>query len=798
MFEDRDLYQAFYTDYLWRMLPEVYRAADSDDPDQPGPLRELVQRLGAQIAVVRRSIDRSEQDQSIETCDDWLIPYLGDLLGSTIVAGLDARAQRLDVAKTIYYRRRKGTVALLEELSADITGWNARAVEFFRRLARHRHLFDPEIGLERQHGVIEGLRGTLSGTQAGGFADLRHAGGARKAGTAFDEFFHSADFRRGRGTSGWHNIPKLGIFLWRLRSFRYRASTPVEDALCPGQFSFDPTGREIPLFAPNYRNPEQYGDAWVTPDEWMLPGKIDAELLQREAARLYPYGFAIEDVSAAGPTLVPLASLQVTPTRGRYTQAAAPAPGVARRVRFHHGFSSAIGAGPYERRALPQEPLRRPPPAAPAISGGGAQLQTELAALGATGTATIADSLTYISVPNPWNVDDILLLGDLGERPVIRLASGAWEIRGGAGATLALEGVLLCGADIVLTGSFDSVTISCATIDPGEATGADGSPALAVDGRPLRPSTIWIEGTVALLVLRRAICGPIRTRAHGAIEALSASDSIIQGVRSDLPGALSNAAVFDPRDLVRRLRDGADPLAAFLRTELTAAGVTLAAYDPAQLPAPALLDAIVAGLNTILAAGPLYSAGLFAGVPLPESLRVAAPAPGPELLRLNRLLLEAGFPLALQPAALATPSGNLALERCTVLGTVHAHRISASESILHGFAVARDAQDGCIRFSAYVAGSRLHEPYESVALREHAALFNGTRFGQSEYAQLAELADLEIVAGLPGATVSTGARDGSEMGAFALEKNPIKARGLRRKLTEYIPIGVTPVLIFVT
>ena len=63
---------------------------------------------------------------------------MADLLATNLVSGLDSRGQRLDVAKTIYYRRRKGTVALLEELAADITGWEVRVVEFFRRLARTR------------------------------------------------------------------------------------------------------------------------------------------------------------------------------------------------------------------------------------------------------------------------------------------------------------------------------------------------------------------------------------------------------------------------------------------------------------------------------------------------------------------------------------------------------------------------------------------------------------------------------------------------------------------------------------
>src|SRR5258708_1601017 len=130
------------------LLPEIYRSSDSDDPAKKGPLRELVERLGTQAAILRRSIDRSLEDQFIESCDDWLIPYLGELLATNLVGGLDSRAQRLDVANTIYYRRRKGTVAILEELAANFTNWNARVVEFFRRLARTRHNLDPVIGLD--------------------------------------------------------------------------------------------------------------------------------------------------------------------------------------------------------------------------------------------------------------------------------------------------------------------------------------------------------------------------------------------------------------------------------------------------------------------------------------------------------------------------------------------------------------------------------------------------------------------------------------------------------------------------
>src|SRR5436305_2335264 len=168
---DVDHYEAYYADKLWNLLPAIYRALDTDTFEKDGPLREMVKRIGAQAAILRRSMDRMWEDQSIETCDDWVISYIADLLATNLVASLDARGQRLDVAKTIYYRRRKGTVAILEEIASDITGWEARVVEFFRRMGRTRHGLDPEIGLPaespdpdaaRRLQLAEGLIGRLT------------------------------------------------------------------------------------------------------------------------------------------------------------------------------------------------------------------------------------------------------------------------------------------------------------------------------------------------------------------------------------------------------------------------------------------------------------------------------------------------------------------------------------------------------------------------------------------------------------------------------------------------------------
>jgi len=87
MTQDRDHYEAYYANKLWNLLPAVYRALDTDQFETFGPLREMVNRIGAQAAILRRSLDRAWQDQSIETCDDWVIPYIGDLLATNLVVG---------------------------------------------------------------------------------------------------------------------------------------------------------------------------------------------------------------------------------------------------------------------------------------------------------------------------------------------------------------------------------------------------------------------------------------------------------------------------------------------------------------------------------------------------------------------------------------------------------------------------------------------------------------------------------------------------------------------------------------
>ncbi len=816
-----DGYDSYYADRLWQRLPSVYRALDSDLPGESGPLEELIARIGAQIAVVRRSIDRLWANQSIETCDDWVIPYLGDLLATELVND-DPRGQRLEVAKTIHYRRRKGTLAVLEEIGRDVTGWQAHVVEAFRRLGRTRHALDPPVGPARAGAALpkpcpgsgtdeqgdprelvqhEGLSGLLTGTLAGGLADLRSSHGAQLAGSPFDEYFHTADVRGGKGSAGWFGIPKLLVFLWRLRSFTVTGGTPVAVAGSPTQFVFDPTGRRVPLFlAPLGPEPDDWVDTWLPAREWQVPGPLSDSLAQALAdpgtapPRHPPYpGFAEAPPfsAVAGGSLPEPLPIAAMPESGEFALPAAP--GGPFTVSYQYGFSAAIGAGPYDRTRETDAPSTI---GIEHLVSGGTVLDAALAASAGASTVTIADSLTYTAVSDidlrPTGTNLLIRAGD-GLRGVVRLpapaqgaAAPAWVFTGGgADSELTLDGLFISGGDLILRGGFAAVRITACTADPGTLDAGGDAYATSADGRALAPVRIWVEadpnaaadapGTVAKLIIDHCVIGPVRTRNGGGVEQALISDSIIQDAApASSTSTLRAADIQDPELLVRALASG-DPLAVAVRAALqssnqTAALDALRAYQGGPV-SPDAQTAILAGLNAVI---------------------------GGEI---NRALLEAAFPVALSPAALALSAGTLALARATVLGRTLGHRLSAADTILAGHAAVEDVQDGCVRFSAYEDGSTLPSRYASVALTPGDALFTSTEFGRPGYGQLLDTADRAVVATPQTAgsgTITTGAENGSEMGAFSSQLGPLKEQRLLTKYAEYMPLGLTPVVVHVT
>lgn len=260
----RDGLDRYYTEKIWEWIPAIYRHEDGLAAN-PDVLRAIVEILARQAAVARRSADRLWEDQFIDFCDDWAVPYIGELVGARLVHELNRRGRRVDVAKTLFYRRRKGTPVVMDTLIGDITRWDGVVVESFRRLARARHRLDPQPGR---------LLGLVTRTPPGGYADLPRARGGGLVDGPFDEYFHTPDFRQQRGVLGRYNIPKLNFHLFRLRAFEVNFATPVD--LGSRRFTFDPSGRDIELFRPS----RTLGpDEWSPKVEWEVRAPIPCRLL---------------------------------------------------------------------------------------------------------------------------------------------------------------------------------------------------------------------------------------------------------------------------------------------------------------------------------------------------------------------------------------------------------------------------------------------------------------------------------------------------------------------------------------
>ncbi len=131
--------------------------------------------------------------------------------------------------------------------------------------------------------------------------------------------------------------------------------------------------------------------------------------------------------------------------------------------------------------------------------------------------------------------------------------------------------------------------------------------------------------------------------------------------------------------------------------------------------------------------------------------------------------------------------GKTVISGTTIFGKVDVHRLEASEVIITGIADVTDTQNGCFRFSAAPALSRLPRPYESFLFTNDSNhWFTSRRFGHPGFAQLSDTAP---------ANLGRGAENGSEMGAFSTLMNPIKLDGLQAKIDEYMPFGLIPIFI---
>ena len=270
-------------DRLYQLLPVIYRQRDAE---QGWPLRALLSVITEQVDAVEDDIAQLYENWFIETCQDWVVPYIGDLVGYQIVheAGepgdvttVEKRQlneiliPRRDVAHTIHHRRRKGTLKLLEELASDVAGWPyARAVEFYRLLGWTQALNSLQLG-------------------RGQTVNLRDEDALDRLDGPFDELAHTVDVRSiiSKRSVGRYNIPSVGLFIWRLKVYSVtRTRARLLEHHDGKRFTFSILGNDTQL----YTRAQPKGETQQITNELNYPTPIRRRSFERDIHRAQQEG----------------------------------------------------------------------------------------------------------------------------------------------------------------------------------------------------------------------------------------------------------------------------------------------------------------------------------------------------------------------------------------------------------------------------------------------------------------------------------------------------------------------------
>jgi hypothetical protein len=527
----------------------VYRIRDAE---QGGVLRELVDVLAGQVNVLAESLEQLYDDEFIETCAPWAAAYIGDVIGYRTLHGVvpQVASPRAEVANTIRYRRRKGTVSVLEQLAADVTGWPAHAVEFFELLVATQYMNHARPHAAATTDLRGEARLELSGTfQAG----------------AFDTFAHTAEMRRVTRRSGRYNILNVGIFLWRVQALRL-VRVPLVDVDGTGvRFRFDALGTDKPLF--NARRTEQEITHLAEPLD--VPVPLLRRFAKTHLKELYGAGRSLlleletptdvdripvgdiricdlsDDPAAPGtwahvpePTDTHVA---VDPVLGRVAFGAAPAAGETRLATFHYGSALAVGGGGYDR----SKSLDRMDTVVPVT--GGDPLGPPLASVAAGGAVQILDNRPYdapatitATTPAPNTDDRLLVLRSANRtRPVLSRGDQV-KLALDPDTTIVLDGLVLAGAPLVIEESADTETrklvLRRCTLVPGLTRDPDGAP------HSVGRASLIVLHPFAEVTLDHCIVGPVvavegaEVRANDSVLDASAEDEIAFCGRSPAAG----------------------------------------------------------------------------------------------------------------------------------------------------------------------------------------------------------------------------------------------------------------------
>lgn len=450
---------SFDLERLYALLPAVYRIRDSEIADQMGlphgPLKGLLSVIAEQTAVLEDNLDQLYDDLFIETCAAWVVPYVGDLVGARGVTAFPGASftDRAFVANTMAYRRRKGTAAVLEQLARDVTDWDASVVEYFQRLATTQYL---------NHLRPENLA----------LVNVGDAHLLESINTPFEGVTRNADVRRIEPGRGKHNIPNVGIFLWRLGSYSITDAPAFK--LDDRRYLFDVLGKDTLL----YNNPQTDDEISHLAEPINVPMPLWRRSLAHDLIAYYGLGLSllltvdgkeIPVTSSAPPALgvsicdlsdlldqggnvtgwahMPTTKIAIDPELGRIafplTSPPSPAPASVR-VTYHYGFSAAMGGGEYEREpsfVVDSEAVKVPDDRF-TIQEALDQVAAQGGAVEVTTNDRFAETLT-IQVASTQDRVIELRAAD-GQRGAIFLA-GDLEISGLDGAEVTLNGLIIAG-----------------------------------------------------------------------------------------------------------------------------------------------------------------------------------------------------------------------------------------------------------------------------------------------------------------------------------------------------------------
>ena len=777
----RDGFEGYYTEKLWQLVPEVYRNEDGLAAN-PGVLRRVVELIAAEAARSRRSIDRLWEDQHVETCDDWAVPYIGDLVGARLVGALDRRARRVDVANAVKFRRRRGTPDLLDSLVRAMSGWDVVLVEGFRRLARTRHRLDP----------APRAGGFFTGTLTGGTADLRSPAGAEVSDGPFDEYFHTLDARLLRGRDGRFGLNKLNFHLYRLRAFEMKdgvdpvgLTDPNAEGF-PRLFTIDPSGRDVQLLI-DADPPDPDAVAALPgqlsrpncglPLEWEVTQAMRCRLLGHEAYEVTESHIEELLQLANPPTSADEQTLfQVLDVRFNSEQA------LRRRLR---DLGAGIATDPPDwYRAL-----------------------VALALLARTGKANLYPRQVEISDGfAPFTADRVaaanLANRDCQHDPENNLAELLVSPEQGRFATVPADeppgfsplvtryhygfsGEVGAGPyprDPLPASDVPTLVAANGVVPAGGVLQGDG---LLVDDNRTYTLDITNATAVGNAVL---MAGPERrpyvTLGGGgaqlrpqAVNATFLIDGGWYGVNDPSnPPAAGETADFEIVGAAGANPEDFD----FDRVE-----IRFATLDPGGVRAdgvriPALRLLVRARIRTLVIrrsiVGPVHvvrddddDPSLVEELLICESIVDARET-------LDRLAVSSNF-------------GTVVIEGSTVFGDVAADVLKASDSIIDGRVMVVNNQAGCFRFSASEPGPdvRLPPRYRDLLAPIPESAFNATLFGDPRYAQLSVVAPQALL---------SGAENGSEMGVFSHLLTPVRMSSVRAKVGEFGPVGMLAQYLF--